>query len=88
MYKFNRISNASYLPKFTDVSDALKVNDDLTKDCSDFAAFAIILQDKFKNYPASLKTDLMQLAASNKNAKLIMSKINGVSDIHLKLVFN
>lgn len=68
--------------KFNDVSETLKTNEDLIKNYTDFAAYAIILQDKFKNYPSSLKSDLMGLAAKNTKAKCLMSKINGVRNIH------
>lgn len=61
------------------VSDIVSQNEELTKNYKDFGAYAIVLQNKYQNYTANLKKDIVALAAKSSNASFLMSKITKVS---------
>lgn len=63
------------------VSDIVSQNEELTKNYTDFGAYAIVLQNKYQNYSANLKKGIVDLAAKSSNASFLMSKITKV--IHL-----
>lgn len=67
------------------VSDIVRQNTELTKDYKDFGAYAIVLQNKYQNYSANLKKDIVALAAKSPNASFLMSKLTKVGQAIIEM---